>query len=196
MKQDSTRDAIRQQIRTLRKQLSQSEQRLASEQLVAQFAQLTELTDAKNIALYLANDGELNPVKVFDWCWDKGISTYIPVLHPFSKGQLLFLHYAKGAPLIKNRYGILEPKLSTNNILPVSELDIIFTPLVAFDKVGHRLGMGGGYYDRTLAPFTHSNKPKAIGLAHDCQQLEALSVEKWDIPLEKIVTPSKTWQWK
>jgi 5-formyltetrahydrofolate cyclo-ligase len=57
--------------------------------------------------------------------------------------------------------------------------------------------MGGGYYDRTLAPFaTNQTGPKAIGLAHDCQQVDRLPIESWDIPLSTIMTPSKIWRWQ
>ncbi|WP_159287438.1 5-formyltetrahydrofolate cyclo-ligase, partial [Klebsiella pneumoniae] len=105
------------------------------------------------IALYLANDGELNTQPLIEWLWQQGKQVYLPVLHPFAKGHLLFLHYHTHTPMDKNRYGIAEPKLDQRLICPVRELDIIGTPLVAFDQSGQRLGMGGGYYDRTLAPW-------------------------------------------
>ena len=84
-----------------------------------------------------------------------------------------------------------------DTIIPTNQLDIICTPLVAFDKQGHRLGMGGGYYDRTLAPWFHyKSGPKPIGLAHSCQEVEQLPVESWDVPLPKIVTPKQIWDWE
>ncbi|GAD90778.1 5-formyltetrahydrofolate cyclo-ligase [Vibrio halioticoli NBRC 102217] len=190
-----TRNEIRKHIRKLRIALTTAEQNLASLRLVEQFKQLAELTQAKNVALYLANDGEINPELAIQWCWKNSINTYVPVLHPFTKGQLLFLKLTPTTELIANKYGILEPKLSVCNIIPVAELDVIFTPLVAFDVHGHRLGMGGGYYDRTLAPFIDGHGPQAIGIAHDCQQLSLLPTEEWDVPLNKIVTPNKTWNW-
>ncbi|GEA52415.1 5-formyltetrahydrofolate cyclo-ligase [Vibrio inusitatus NBRC 102082] len=191
----STRSDIRKHIRTLRVALTKSEQQSAAFQLVAQFHQLPELNSAKNVALYLANDGEIDPYLVIQWCWKNNINTCIPVLHPFSKGQLLFLRFTPDTELAPNKYGILEPTLSVAEIVPVAELDIIFTPLVAFDTHGHRLGMGGGYYDRTLTPFIDSSTPKPIGIAHDCQQLDTLPNKDWDVPLGKIITPSKTWSW-
>lgn len=190
-----TRSDIRKHIRTLRVALSESEQHSAASQLVTQFRQLPELASAKNVALYLANDGEIDPSLAIQWCWKNNINTCIPVLHPFSKGQLLFLRFTADTKLVANKYGIPEPKLSVTEIVPVADLDIIFTPLVAFDTRGHRLGMGGGYYDRTLTPFIDSPTPKPIGIAHDCQQLEKLPSKDWDVPLDKIITPSKTWSW-
>lgn len=182
-------------MRDMRKHLSPSLIQQASVALKDQLVQLPELEHANKVALYLANDGELDPKPSIDWLLQQDIQVYVPVLHPFSKGQLLFLHLTEETPLVTNRYGISEPKLDVQHICPARELDIIFTPLVAFDNKGHRLGMGGGYYDRTLASFRDSHKPEAIGLAFDEQQLDTVPVESWDMPMQKILTPSKTWRW-
>ncbi|EJL6762437.1 5-formyltetrahydrofolate cyclo-ligase [Vibrio cholerae] len=191
-----SRTHLRLQIRHRRQSLSAFEQQTASQQLIHTFASLPEVTAAQRIALYLANDGELNTQPLIEWLWQQGKQVYLPVLHPFAKGHLLFLHYQAHTPMNKNRYGIAEPKLDQRLICPVRELDIIGTPLVAFDQSGQRLGMGGGYYDRTLAPwFKTQQGAMPIGLAHDCQQVEQLPTASWDIPLRKIVTPSKVWQW-
>jgi 5-formyltetrahydrofolate cyclo-ligase len=99
--------------------------------------------------------------------------------------------------MVANRYAILEPKLNCGQICPLPELDILLMPLVAFDEQGNRLGMGGGYYDRTLAKHyaEQREKPKLIGLAHDCQKVESLPIEAWDVPLQQILTPTKFYQW-
>jgi 5-formyltetrahydrofolate cyclo-ligase len=96
-----------------------------------------------------------------------------------------------------NRYGILEPKLNCSQICPLPELDYVLMPLVAFDKFGNRLGMGGGFYDRTLARLyeQHWQQPQLIGLAHACQQVDELPIESWDVPLKTIITPDKTYCW-
>ena len=72
--------------------------------------------------------------------------------------------------------------------------DVVLTPLVAFDEQGQRLGMGGGFYDRTLQNWQQYGL-QPVGYAHDCQGVEALPVEKWDVPLPAVVTPSKIWVW-
>ena len=96
-----------------------------------------------------------------------------------------------------NRYAIFEPKLNCSQICPLPELDFLLMPLVAFDEQGNRLGMGGGYYDRTLAKHYAEKraKPKLIGLAHDCQKVESLPIEAWDVPLQQILTPTSLYQW-
>lgn len=197
MKQHISRQLFRKKIRQLRRALPQHQQNQAAVQLIMQCQQLNEIIQGQHFALYLSNDGELNTQPFIEWCWQHNKFVYIPVLHPFSQGQLLFLHYHPGTELIANRYGILEPKLKKNDIIPAQDLDVIFTPLVAFDRRGHRLGMGGGYYDRTLEPwFKTHNGAKPIGIAHDCQFIEELPIESWDIPLPKIVTPNKIWNWE
>ena len=116
----------------------------------------------------------------------------LPVLHPVCKGHLLFLEYGPHTTLVKNKYNIDEPELACPNVIPTSTIDVILMPLVGFDSKGNRLGMGGGYYDRTLA-FTQftQQKPILIGIAHDEQEVETLPFEPWDIPLDIIVTPKR-----
>lgn len=192
-----SRQEFRQQVRQLRQQLPQHFQQQAGLTLIEQFALLPELKFAQHIALYLSADGEIDTNPLIDWLWQQGKQVYLPVIHPFSKGHLLFLHYQPETEMVLNKYRILEPKLKQHLIRPLYQLDLICTPLVAFDSTGHRLGMGGGYYDRTLQPWFDSQRgPKPIGLAHDCQHVSKLPIEAWDVPLPKIVTPSTIWQWE
>ena len=189
------RQHIRKQVRDRRNQLDFHTQQVAATQLVEQCLRLETFQSSQNIALYLSTDGELNTAPLIDALWQKNKSIYIPVLHPFSPGHLLFLHYQKSSKMVKNKYGIAEPKLDQRHIIPAHQLDLICTPLVAFDDQCQRLGMGGGYYDRTLAPwFKTGVGAKPIGLAHDCQQIDQIPTAAWDIPLPMIVTPSKVWQ--
>jgi 5-formyltetrahydrofolate cyclo-ligase len=190
------RNAIRQEVRNKRCQLNAEKQQEQSLLLCEKLIHQKELSKVKKIAIYLANDGELNTLPFINWCWKNAISVYLPVIHPFSKGHLLFLKYTNTSSMVKNKYGISEPKLDVRSIITVANLDIIFTPLVAFDKQGNRLGMGGGFYDRTLATWhaqyqqNKQTKPMPIGLAHDCQQVTTIPIESWDIPLPKIITPT------
>ncbi|MEZ9229689.1 5-formyltetrahydrofolate cyclo-ligase [Vibrio amylolyticus] len=192
-----SRQAIRSQIRERRNQLQADTQHQAGLDLIRQFSTIPEISSAHHIAIYLSTDGEVNTTPLIEWLWAQGKSVYLPVLHPFSKGQLLFLHYTPDTPVVLNKYQIIEPKLNQTLVKPVAELDLICTPLVAFDSTGQRLGMGGGYYDRTLGTwFKRKEGAIPIGLAHDCQHVEALPTEAWDVPLPKIVTPSRVWHWE
>ncbi|RTZ15928.1 5-formyltetrahydrofolate cyclo-ligase [Vibrio aquaticus] len=191
-----SRQDFRQAIRLKRNQLPQDFQHQAGLELAIRFFALKEVQSAQHIALYLSADGEIDTKPLIERLWQSGKQVYLPVIHPFSKGHLLFLHYTPDSSMVLNKYNISEPKLEQRKIIPTSSLDLICTPLVAFDSSGHRLGMGGGYYDRTLEPwFKTKQGPKPLGLAHDCQHVDSLPIESWDVPLPKIVTPTKIWQW-
>ena len=201
----NNRAHLRKLIRQRRQALSNAEQQQASQLLLQQLSVHTKIQQAQHIAIYLANDGELNPELFIQWCWQQNKHVYLPVIHPFSKGHLLFLHYTPQTVMVKNHYGISEPKLDVRHLCQVQQLDLLCTPLVAFDIKGARLGMGGGFYDRTLEKWykqylakvqnpvkntpLHSLYP--IGIAHDCQLVDKIPLEQWDIPLPEIITPTQ-----
>lgn len=189
----SSRAAIREQILSIRQGLSEHQQAQAMQDLRSQAETHDVLHSVSRVALYLSVKGELNTASLIELCWERNIEVYLPVIHPFCKGHLLFLRYTPTSPMITNKYGIEEPALDVTKVLPATELDIILTPLVAFDDNGNRLGMGGGYYDRTLANVDNT-KCKVIGLAHEEQKVAALDCESWDIPLPYVLTPKRLYK--
>lgn len=184
--QQTLRHQLRQQIRKTRANLTALQQQQAEDSITQQALALIEERNAQHIALYISFDGEISTEKLIKILWMQGKQVYLPVLHPFNPNHLLFLRYLPETPMLKNKFGILEPKLNVQNVLPLKELDILFTPLVAFDKQGNRLGMGGGFYDRTLQHWQKSSFIP-VGLAHQCQQVEQLPTEAWDVPLHQIL---------
>lgn len=191
---------LRQKIRKRRQNLSKIEQEIAAEQLKVNFIQhLKRYNTTKNsqVALYLSNDSELDTSLLIKELWTKSHLVYLPVIHPFNGTTLYFQRYEENSPMRANRYAILEPKLNCSQICPLQDLDYLLMPLVAFDSHGNRLGMGGGFYDKTLARYHNENwqKPQLIGLAHQCQHVESLPVEPWDVPLNFIITPHKIYHW-
>lgn len=191
----NARSQLRKNIRQRRNSLSVTEQHSAEIALTARLSNHSKIKQAKRIAIYLSNDGELSTANFIDWCWQQKKEVYLPVVHPFSPGNLLFLHYQKNTKLVNNIYGILEPQLNVTMVCPIDQLDIICTPLVAFDRSGARLGMGGGFYDRSLVNWQRT-KLYPLGLAHDCQLVDSVPVQSWDIPLPEIITPSKNYHFK
>ena len=184
--QQTLRTQLRQQIRKTRANLTALQQQQAEDSITQQALALIEARNAQHIALYVSFDGEISTEKLIKTLWAQDKHVYLPVLHPFNSNHLLFLRYLPDTPMLKNKFGILEPKLNVQNVLPLDELDILFTPLVAFDKQGNRLGMGGGFYDRTLQNWQNSSFIP-VGLAHQCQQVEQLPTEAWDVPLHRIL---------
>ena len=184
--QQTLRNQLRQQIRKTRANLTALQQQQAEDSITQQALALIEERNAQHIALYVSFDGEISTDKLIKTLWAQDKHVYLPVLHPFNPNHLLFLRYLPDTPMLKNKFSIWEPRLNVQNVLPLDELDILFTPLVAFDKQGNRLGMGGGFYDRTLQHWQKSPFIP-VGLAHQCQQVEQLPTEAWDVPLHQIL---------
>ncbi|MFT4927931.1 MAG: 5-formyltetrahydrofolate cyclo-ligase [Phenylobacterium sp.] len=187
---------LRRYIRTCRQQLSPQQQNTAAEQLAERLMTLVKQNNAQRVALFLSMDGEIHTDLAIKELWQAKVEVYLPVIHPFNDKTLLFIRYQADTPLIRADLGMLEPQLNCQHVCPLNQLDILFTPLVAFDAEGNRLGMGGGFYDRTLAVHYRQKRsqPQTIGLAHDCQQVDKVPVEPWDLPLAQIITPSQHFQ--
>jgi 5-formyltetrahydrofolate cyclo-ligase len=190
----SARNTLRTEIRLRRNNLTTEQQKHFALQAAERVATHSRIQSSKTISVFLSFDGELNTAPLIDRLWREGKQLCLPVLHPFSAGNLLFLRYTPETALIRNRLKILEPQLDVTQVIPLSQLDIILTPLVAFDSTGQRLGMGGGFYDRTLKHWQEGG-PYPIGLAHDCQHVDALPAEHWDVPLPEVITPGTVWTW-
>ncbi|OCG15944.1 5-formyltetrahydrofolate cyclo-ligase [Gilliamella sp. App6-5] len=177
---------IRQIIRQKRRQLSPDEREIAQQAIYQKIVCHQGINAAKNIAIFLSFDGEVETQPIINYLWQKNKSVYLPIIHPFSSKHLLFLKYTSQTQLIKNKFGILEPELNILNVLPSHQLDIIFTPLVAFDQRGYRMGMGGGFYDRLLANY-QTQQILPIGLAFACQKVRHIDNQPWDIQLPEII---------
>lgn len=158
--------------------------------MASQLSQHSHYKRSKKIAAYLAADGELSPEYLIYHAWKSGKQVYLPILAPFSN-RLYFAPYRKGCRLKANRFHILEPDVYPTLWLKPQQMDLILMPLVGFDLQGNRLGMGGGFYDLTLSfvRFRKSpHKPRLVGLAHQCQQVDQLTAEAHDIPIQMIAT--------
>lgn len=180
---------LRKLIRNKRRNLSLRRRQSAARGLLMQLHRSSQFLAAKRVALYLSNDGEIDPQLVCDDLRQRGKQVYLPVLHPLKEGHLSFVRYTATTRMKRNRYGIDEPDFRYGQQLHARYLSAVCLPLVAFDERGNRLGMGGGYYDRTLEFMHHGGqRPALIGCAYEFQQLPQLPAERWDIPLTAIAT--------
>lgn len=141
--------------------------------------------DSEHIACYFAQENEFDCTPIIHAVWRAKKKCYLPLL---LKNSLEFGIYEKNTPLRLNRYNIAEPDVASN--FPKDQLDLVCMPLVGFDLDGHRLGMGGGYYDRTFEFIRdqHVAKPFMLGLAYEAQRLPRVPVESWDIPMDGVLT--------
>ena len=188
---ESQRHDLRRELRARRRVLTPVDQGRAAQRLAAHLASLRYFRLARRVALYLPNDGEIDPVQVMGRLWRMGRRVYLPVLSRLKHDRLWFAPYDPGTPLRANRFGILEPALPARHWVRAPGLDLVLMPLVAFDAGGNRLGMGGGFYDKSLAFLRHRgawHKPQLVGLAHEFQRVAALAPQPWDVPLHAVVT--------
>lgn len=191
MNDPTARNALRRELRRQRSSLSPSEQARAAGQLARNLAATRLFRTSRRIAVYLPNDGEIATHPVMTRLWAMGKECFLPMLSRLRHDRLWFAPYLPDTALAGNRFGIPEPVVPARAWVRAQELDLILMPLVAFDSQGNRLGMGGGYYDKSLAFLRHRQawrKPHLIGLAHDFQQVPRLEAFPWDIPLHAVVT--------
>jgi 5-formyltetrahydrofolate cyclo-ligase len=182
---------LRHSLRAKRRALSAAEQRQASARLATNVARLRLFRVSRRIAGYLPNDGEIDPGPVLERARRMKKHTYLPVLSRLRHDRLWFAEASPGMELRPNRFGIPEPVVKSSELVRAEELDLVFVPLVAFDVLGNRIGMGGGFYDKSLAFLRYRallKKPHLIGLAHDFQRVDRLPVDPWDVSLAGIVT--------
>ncbi|MTW20296.1 5-formyltetrahydrofolate cyclo-ligase [Allochromatium palmeri] len=194
---------LRKRLRAARGALDARAQRRHAERLARRLTRRADVLRARRIALYWPTDGEIDPRLLMRRALTRTKRFYLPVLSPLKKrktgGQLWFARYRIGDRLRPNRFGIPEPIGRGRHLIQPRRLDLMILPLVGFDAQGHRLGMGGGFYDRTLAyRQRHSQwrRPRLIGVAHDCQRLDQIEPRPWDIPLDAILTESRLYNEK
>ncbi len=153
------------------------------------------------VAGFIAVRGEIDAGPILATLRTAGSITCLPVIQTASEARqkvagdfLKFGPYTDSTPMRDGQYRIPVPAIDDSELLDAQTIDLVLVPLVAFDAQGNRLGMGGGFYDRTFEYRTSSqwengNKRQAfIGVAHDFQRVEQLPVQPWDVPLDAIIT--------
>ncbi len=189
----TSRSEQRKQLRAKRNALSDAERLKHSVSVCRELARQPLFRTGRHIAAYLPADGEVETAPLIELAWRLGKQVYLPVLVPYRANRLWFARYEPGSLLVKNRFGIAEPANVHRQRIAAQALDLVLAPLVGFDHNGHRLGMGGGFYDRSFAYLLHRKywcKPRLVGLAYDFQQLPRLSARPWDVPLTAVATDS------
>ncbi len=188
------RQVLRQQLRQARRSLDAHEHAWRSAAITRQLVNHRLFRSAQHIACYLPNDAEVDLTSLLDCAWTMGKTVYLPVISATHHNRLHFLPYAPGDTLATNGFGIPEPVIRSRRVAALTRLDLVLTPLVGFDEWGNRLGMGGGFYDRTFAFLRRRRcwrKPHLWGVAFDVQRSPTeLPCQHWDVPLEGVVTES------
>ena len=179
---------LRREIRTARRALAPRERARRSATLVRHLLRDPVLWSARRVACFWPNDGEVDLSSLFEGLWQRRKQVLLPVI---DGPALWFAPYTPATRMRANRFGILEPASTRDLACALYAIDLVLMPLVAFDAHGHRLGMGGGYYDRTFASLgqrKHLRRPRLLGAAFAFQQRAQLSAQAWDVPLHGAVT--------
>jgi len=188
---DLSRAALRRQLRQARRNLSPLQQQHAARDLYRQLAQHPQFRRARHLALYLPNDGEIDPRPLLRAAQRRGKATYLPVLSAWPRTKMVFQRVRAHEKLARNRFRILQPRPQPARQRKPWALDLVLLPLVGFDAHGGRLGMGGGFYDRSLAYLKmrkNWHMPTLLGVAHECQRVDRLALASWDVRLAAVVT--------
>ena len=190
MDPSTDRAALRRQLRDRRRALAPADRIAAAEQLAVRLAALPFMPRSGPVAGYWAMDGEI-ALHAWQVRLPASVDYCLPVLH--DDGCLRFAPWRPGAPLVSNRFGIPEPDVGPDALLPGDAMGLVVMPLVAFDASGQRLGMGAGWYDRTFA-FRRgaSCTPWLVGAAFGLQQVAALDAASWDVPMDALCTEGDT----
>lgn len=187
----NSRNQLRNKMRARRTALTGPEREHAAALLTGHLTKHPLFIRSRRIACYLANDGEIDLSHVMQQAWHMKKACYLPVLRGRPSRRLWFAPHRPDDHMTLNRYQIPEPDVPSRQLTHAWSLDLILAPLVAFDNHGNRLGMGGGYYDRTLEFLLRRQfwmRPRIMGIAYDFQQVEALESCEWDIPVHAIAT--------
>jgi 5-formyltetrahydrofolate cyclo-ligase len=184
----STRRQLRTQLRELRRALAPSERIRAADAVATRLLQLPFAPQSGYVAGYWAMDGEI-ALHAWQLRLPAACVYCLPVL--CDDQRLRFAPWQAGDALVSNRYGIPEPDVAASSLLEPDALSLVVLPLVGFDLRGYRLGMGGGWYDRSFA-FRHERvaPPYLVGAAFGLQQIAPAEAEPWDVHLDAVCTES------
>lgn len=189
----TSKNDIRRRMRRLRRALSPGDRVRASAAVAGVLGCFNAFRAARRVAIFAANDGEIDLSAAVRRYTSKRY--FLPVVPPAGRRRMQFAPIGPGTSFKRNRYGILEPEVGARSLVSARQLDLVLAPLVAFDRRGGRLGMGGGYYDVTfefLASRNHWHRPRLVGVAFSFQEVEHIEREPWDIPLSAVVTERGT----
>ena len=191
----SERQRLRRELRQRRRSLSPSQRAKAHRQfahlLLASSWSSRLLQAGQRVAVYFAYGYEADLQHVITLARRRRCALYLPVITDFRHSRMRFVRYEADSAMRVNRYGIAEPDPRHAAIIPVRQLDLVLLPLVGFDAEGSRLGSGAGFYDRSLHHLREGRRwrrPKLIGVGYECQRVARLQPDRWDVPLDGILT--------
>ncbi len=196
---------LRRALRAARRAVAGRAATGAARAVTARVRRLRAWRRARIVGVFVSGDGEIDTSRLMQAAWQAGKTVCLPVIQPppgqrgrraaLREGRLVFRVAGPATPRRPGLLQVPEPVRSSSRAIPLNRIDLLLMPLVGFDSAGHRLGMGGGFYDRTLAGRGRFRRPCRVGIAHACQEVPALPHDPWDQPVETCVTDRKTHAW-
>lgn len=177
------KSSLRRILRRQRAALAPRQRREKAERCATHALRALSARKVRKVAAYLEYRSELSTQPLIRGLLDRGVRVYVPRLVGAS---MRMIELRSNMRLRRNRHGIAEP-CGRGHARP-RQLDAILLPLTGFDLHGHRLGTGGGYYDRYLAGLSGLRKPWRLGYAYALQQCVALPADPWDVHLHAVCT--------
>jgi len=178
--------ALRKAARAARAGMSSDERGKASEKIADKVIRSSWFRSSNLIACYLSSDEEVDTWPLIERAWRMKKRVFAPLVE--KNFTMQFCELSADSKLVFNQYGLPEPQ--DGKIIAPRALDLVITPVVAFDDDGNRIGMGGGYFDRTFS-FLRNRKllfhPKLIGLAFSCQRVDKIAPNPWDIRVFRLI---------
>lgn len=180
-------DELRQRNRKRRAGLDASQLETAANSLAERILALSEYQQAQRVATYFAVNGEIGLHPVIDHALTQGKQVYLPNL---DRQALRFSPYFHTQKMRINKFRLPEPDVDDHEMLSPDKLDLVFAPLVVFDASRNRIGMGGGFYDRSFdfRKNPEHKVPVLIGVAHELQKVDQIVPQDWDVRLDMIIT--------
>lgn len=186
-------------MRQMRRRLPAEARRIAAENVCEHLRRSPWFQRSRTIAVYIAAKHELPTRPIVELIWRCRKTCVVPILSPLNDRRLWFAPLTRDSRLSLNRYRIPEPHCPPRQRLGPGQLDLVLAPLVLFDAAGHRVGMGGGFYDRTFAFLRHRRhwfKPRIVGIAYEFQRVDVIVPNPWDLPMDGIITDQRIYEIK
>ena len=183
------RAQLRRSMRDRRRAIPAVERIAAAESLAQRLLALPFAPTSGHVAGYWAMDAEI-ALHAWQLQLPPALVYCLPVL---CDDTLRFAPWRQGDAVVANRYGIPEPDLPPSALIDADAMTLVVVPLVGFDTRGQRLGMGGGWYDRSFAFRTAQGAPPwLVGAAFAAQQVDVLPAETWDVALDAVCSERDT----
>jgi len=183
-------NTLRKKALHARRGLSDDARTSASAIICNRVCESREFYSSESVGCYLPMHDEVDTREIIERAWRANKRVFVPILR--SSAEMLFCQIDPESELERNIFGVWEP--TRGFLIKPQQLDLVITPTVAFDSAKNRIGMGGGYFDRCFSFLRHRKywiRPKLLGVAFQCQKVEEIKPNRWDIRLYRVITDKK-----